>query len=90
MTKDETLKLALQTIERSVATCFDEYSHEQVMSRPENFINQTITAIEKALTQPQKQWIGLDQTTKPDIRHQTEAFFAGVQWAETRLKELNS
>lgn len=39
--------------------------------------------------QPQKQWIGLDQTTKPDIRHQTETFFAGVQWAETRLKELN-
>jgi hypothetical protein len=36
------------------------------------------------------QWIGLDQTTKPDIRHQTEAFFAGVQWAETRLKELNT
>jgi len=36
------------------------------------------------------QWIGLDKTTKPDIRHQTEAFFAGVQWAETRLKELNT
>ncbi len=43
----------------------------------------------KLYTQPQ-QWIGLDKTTKPDIRHQTEAFFAGVQWAETRLKELNS
>ncbi len=37
-----------------------------------------------------REWIGLDQTTKPDIRHQAEAFFAGVQWAETRLKELNS
>jgi len=37
-----------------------------------------------------RKWIGLDQTTKPDIRHQTEAFFAGVQWAETRLKELNT
>jgi hypothetical protein len=42
------------------------------------------------LLHTKRQWIGLDQTTKPDIRHQTEAFFAGVQWAETRLKELNT
>ena len=49
MTKDEALRIALEALERSVATCLDPYSHEQVMSRPEHFINQTITAIEAAL-----------------------------------------
>jgi hypothetical protein len=49
MTKDETLRLALDALERSVATCLDPYSHEQVMSRPEHFINQAIKAIKAAL-----------------------------------------
>ena len=45
MTKDKALKLALDALERSVATCLDPYSHEQVRSRPEHFINQAITAL---------------------------------------------
>lgn len=49
-----------------------------------------VLGLENFISSPQRTWIGLDQTTKPDIRHQTEAFFAGVQWAETRLKELNT
>jgi hypothetical protein len=48
MTKDEALDLALEALEKSVATCFDRYAHEQVMSRPEHFINQAITAIKQA------------------------------------------
>jgi len=48
MTKDEALDLALEALEKSVATCFDRYSFEQVMSRPEHFINQAITAIKQA------------------------------------------
>jgi hypothetical protein len=52
MGKDEALKLALEALEKSVATCFDRYSHEQVMSRPEHFINQAITAIKQALAAP--------------------------------------
>ena len=48
-TKDEALDLALEALERGVATCFDKYSHEQVMCRPEHFINQAITAIKQAL-----------------------------------------
>jgi hypothetical protein len=47
--KDEALKLALEALERGVATCFDRYSHEQVMCRPEHFINQAIAACEQAL-----------------------------------------
>ena len=49
MTKDEALKLALDALERCVATCFDPYAHEQVMSRREHFVNQTIFAIQEAL-----------------------------------------
>ena len=45
MTKDEALKLALEALERSVATCFDQYAHQQVMSQPDHFINKAITAI---------------------------------------------
>ena len=51
MTK-EVLKMALEALERCVATCFDPYAHEQVMSWPEHFVNQTITAIKEALAQP--------------------------------------
>jgi hypothetical protein len=47
--KDEALRLALEALERIIATCLDPYSHEQVRSRPEHFINQTITAIKAAL-----------------------------------------
>jgi len=52
MTKDKALKLALEALEKSVATCFDRYAHEQVMSRPEHFINQAIITIKEALAQP--------------------------------------
>jgi hypothetical protein len=51
----EVLKLALEALERSVATCFDQYAHEQVMGRPEHFVNQTITAIKEALAQPEQE-----------------------------------
>jgi predicted lipid-binding transport protein (Tim44 family) len=55
MNKDEALKLALEALERCVATCFDQYAHNQVMSRPEHFVNQTITAIREALALPVQQ-----------------------------------
>jgi hypothetical protein len=45
----EAMKLALEALKRSVATCFDQYAHEQVMSQPDHFINQAIKALEKAL-----------------------------------------
>ena len=54
MTK-EALKLALKALERSVATCFDQRSHDEVMGRPEHFINKAITAIKKALAQPEQE-----------------------------------
>jgi len=46
---------ALEALEKSVSTCFDRYAHEEVMSRPEHFINQTITALHLAIEQAEKQ-----------------------------------
>jgi len=45
----EALKLALEAMERSVATCFDQYAHQQVMSQPDHFINQAITTLRLAI-----------------------------------------
>ena len=65
MTK-EVLKMALEALERCVATCFDPYAHEQVMSWPEHFVNQTITAIKEALAQQQQEPVAGEQFY-PDI-----------------------
>jgi len=51
----EAMKQALEALEKSVSTCFHEYAHEQVMSFPEHFINQTITALRAAIDQAEKQ-----------------------------------
>jgi len=58
MIKDEALRMALEALERSVATCFTQYSHQQVMSHPEHFINQAITAIKQALAAPVQEPVG--------------------------------
>ena len=55
MTKDEALKLALEALERSVATCFDQRSHDEVMGRPEHFVNKAIDAIKEVLAQPEQE-----------------------------------
>ena len=61
MTKDEALKMALLALEHSVATCFYQYAHQQVMRQPDHFLNKAITDIKEALAQPEqepvKDWI---------------------------------
>jgi len=54
MTQDE-LTLVLEALERSVATCFDQYAHQQVMSQPDHFINQTITSLRQAIAELESQ-----------------------------------
>jgi hypothetical protein len=84
MTRDEALKLALDALERSVATCLDPYSHEQVRSRPEHFINQAITALRLAIDvenmaskstykeqlETQRTWVGLTPQERDEIQEQ--------------------
>jgi len=58
------LELALEALERSVATCFDQRSHDEVMGRPEHFVNRAITAIKEALAQPEQEPVA--QCTESD------------------------
>ena len=51
----EAMKQALEALERSVATCFDQYAHQQAMSRPDHFINQAITSLRQAIAEAEKQ-----------------------------------
>jgi N-methylhydantoinase B/oxoprolinase/acetone carboxylase alpha subunit len=93
MTDKEALKLALEALERSVATCFDRYAHEQVMSRPEHFVNQAITAIKEALAQPpQRKWVGLTDEEHNDIYNQCQGVRVGsaISLTEAKLKEKNT
>ena len=69
MTQEEALRMALKALERSVATCFDPYAHEQVMSRPEHFVNQTITAIKDALAQTQEPVAWICEGSSSDEKH---------------------
>ena len=74
----EAMKQALEALEKSVATCFHEYAHEQVMSFPEHFINQTITALRTAIEQAEKQgpvaWVcyGMSSDEKRSIDYEQD------------------
>ncbi len=57
MTKDEALKLALEALERAVATCFDQYPHNQELRK--HFFHQAITAIKEALAEPEQEPVTL-------------------------------
>ena len=90
-TKDEALWWALGALERSVATCFDQYAHQQVMSQPDHFINQTIAAINEVLAKPQRTWVGLTDEeidTWNIVGHESLREF--VRAIEAKLKEKNT
>jgi hypothetical protein len=55
MTHTEALKMALETLERSVSTCFTPFAYEEVMCRRHHFVNETITALKEALAQPEQE-----------------------------------
>ena len=60
MTKDEALKMALETLERSVSTCFTPFAYEEVMCIKHHFVNETITAIKEALAQPEQEPVNIN------------------------------
>jgi len=75
MTHTETLRLALEALERCVATCFDPYAHEQAMSGSEHFVNQTITAIKEALGEPE-----------PNYKKALEVWLDKTEWVQETVK----
>ena len=38
----------------------------------------------------EKEWVKIDPADYPDVRYQRETYYAGIEWAENRLKELNT
>lgn len=51
----ELFEKALDALEQSVSTCFDQYSHHEVMSRPEHFMNRAMKALRERLAQPEQE-----------------------------------
>ncbi len=49
----EVVQEALEALERSVAICFSEYDHREVLSDSKHFVNQAIFALRAALAAPQ-------------------------------------
>jgi hypothetical protein len=82
---DKALDLALEALEKSVAACFDRCAHEQVMSRPEHFINQAITAIKQARALVKKaenaRELGLDYEPAPKQRWAVFCRFCNKEWS---------
>jgi hypothetical protein len=80
----EVMKQALEALERAVSTCFDRRVHEDVMSRPEHFINQTITALRTAIEAAEKQepvaWANINK--HGDITHTNNK---RMPWSKTPL-----
>ena len=80
----EAMKQALEALERAVSTCFDRRAHEDVMSRPEHFINQTIIALRLAIEQAEKQkpvaWANINK--HGDITHTNNK---RMPWSKTPL-----
>lgn len=47
----------------------------------------------EALTDEQNRprtWVEIDPANYPDVRYQQETYYAGIKWAQDRLKELNT
>ena len=39
---------------------------------------------------PERDWVGLTDEEYPDVRYQRETYYAGIKWAEDKLKEKNT
>jgi hypothetical protein len=80
LTDRELMQQALEALERCVATCFDAYAHEQVMSKPEHFVNQNITALRERLAQPDDPY---EQARKEGAARERIAILQMVELVET-------
>jgi hypothetical protein len=80
----EVMRQALEALERAVSTCFDRRVHEDVMSRPEHFINQTITALRTAIAEAESvkpiAWANINK--HGDITHTNNK---RMPWSKTPL-----
>lgn len=66
----EVLKQALEALQKAGGTCFDEFSHREMMSQPDHFMNQSITSLRQAIAELESQ--ELKQVTVKDFVHIVE------------------
>ena len=71
MTDRELMQQALEALEQSVSTCFDQYSHHEVMSRPEHFMNRAMKALRERLAQPEQEPVAWMFEDDEDNGHKT-------------------
>jgi hypothetical protein len=88
----QALELALEALERSVATCFDQYSHQQVMGKPEHFVNEAITALRLAIdaqnmASESTYKEALEQEQKPVVERAWFTISELNAWADKKLAE---
>jgi hypothetical protein len=38
----------------------------------------------------EKEWVNIAPAEYPDVRYQRETYYAGIEWAQKRLQELNT
>ena len=89
MTKDETLKLALSTLDEVRQETFRLLRDGQKLYAEEK-VWSTIISIKEVLAQPQRTWVGLTYEEKHEIRysHMTSAEF--IEFIEAKLKDKNT
>ena len=58
MTKDEALRMALEALD---ALCINDYSGYELGKRDAHLVDNALTAIKKALAQPEREWVGLTE-----------------------------
>ena len=56
MTKDEALRMALEALD---ALCINDYNGYELGKRDAHLVDNALTAIKKALAQPEREWVGL-------------------------------
>ena len=96
----EVLKQALEALQKAGGTCFDEFSHREMMSQPDHFMNQSITSLRQAIAElEQRTWVGLTEDDKVLIKHDANfnQFMTAGEYAdrvqqltEARLKDKNN
>ena len=91
LTREEAQSV-LDALWRAVSTCFDQYSHEQVMSNPKHFINQTIETLRSRLSAPEPEQTRSEKMREAGITRRPKGWskedepepVAGYRWEEGR------
>ena len=86
MTKDEALRLALETLYEN--TQYSEQGHPLTYQSDRN--DDVIIEINKTLAQPECEWVGLEGVDMDEITHHAVSIVDAMLLTEEKLKELNT